>query len=68
MTVKLVLKKSPIHENTNAKITCDFGDERFRSAAGYRKKQRINARVALIFKSIIMLLIIFLGFIKSKPC
>ena len=19
-------KKSPIHENTNAKITCDFGD------------------------------------------
>ena len=30
--------------------------------------QRINARVALIFKSIIILLIVFLGFIKSKPC
>ena len=28
----------------------------------------INARVALIFKIIIILLIIFLGFIKSKPC
>ena len=27
------MKKSPIHENTNAKITCDFGDERFRIAA-----------------------------------
>ena len=26
-------KKSPIHENTNAKITCYFGDERFRIAA-----------------------------------
>ena len=25
--------KSPIHENTNAKIICDFGDERFRIAA-----------------------------------
>ena len=25
--------KSPIHENMNAKITCDFGDERFRIAA-----------------------------------
>ena len=21
-------KKSPIHENTNAKITCNFGDDR----------------------------------------
>ena len=25
-------KKSPTHENTNAKITWDFGDERFRIA------------------------------------
>ena len=24
--------KSPIHENTNAKITCDFGDDRCRIA------------------------------------
>ena len=31
-------------------------------------KKRINARVALIFKSIIILLIIFLGCIISKPC
>ena len=26
------MKKSLIHENTNAKITYDFGDERFRIA------------------------------------
>ena len=31
-------KKSPIHENTNAKITCDFGDERFRIAAARLEK------------------------------
>ena len=30
--------KSPIHENTNAKITCDFGDERFRIAAARLEK------------------------------
>ena len=68
-------KKSPIHENTNAKITCDFGDERFRIAAA-RLEKDIFVRTHLhtvrlvvrIFKSIMMLLIIFLGFIKSKPC
>ena len=31
-------KKSPIHENTNAKITCDFGDERVRIAAARLEK------------------------------
>ena len=31
-------KKSPIHENTNAKITCDFGDERFRIAVARLEK------------------------------
>ena len=31
-------KKSPIHENTNAKITCDFGDERCRIAAARLEK------------------------------
>ena len=30
--------KSPIHENTNAKINCDFGDERFRIAAARLEK------------------------------
>ena len=32
------------------------------------EQQSVVPRVALIFKSIIILLIIFLGFIKSKPC
>ena len=32
------------------------------------EQQSVGPRVALIFKSIITLLIIFLGFIKSKPC
>ena len=31
-------KKSPIHEKTNAKITCDFGDERSRIAAARLEK------------------------------
>ena len=31
-------KKSPIHVNTNAKITCDFGDERCRIAAARLEK------------------------------
>ena len=31
-------KKSQIRENTNAKITCDFGDERFRIAAARLEK------------------------------
>ena len=59
----------------NAKITCDFGDERFRIAAARLEKDLFvrtrlhTARLVVrIFKSIIMLLIIFLGFIKSKPC
>ena len=32
------------------------------------EQQSVGPRVALIFKSIIILLIIFLGFIKSKHC
>ena len=31
-------------------------------------KEPVCPRVELIFKIIIILLIIFLGFIKSKPC
>ena len=31
------------------------------------EQQSVGPRVALIFKSIIILLILFLGFIKSKP-
>ena len=30
--------KSPIHENTNAKITCDFGDDRCRIATELLEK------------------------------
>ena len=30
--------KSPIHENTNAKITCDFGDDRCRIASARIEK------------------------------
>ena len=39
-------KKSPIHENTNAKTTCDFGDERFRIAAA-RLEKDIFVRIHL---------------------
>ena len=59
----------------NAEITCDFGDERFRIVAARLEKDIFvrthlhTARLVVrIFKSINMLLIIFLGFIKSKPC
>ena len=31
-------KKSPIHENANAKITCDFGDDRCRIASARLEK------------------------------
>ena len=31
-------KKSPIYEKTNAKITCDFGDDRCRIAAARLEK------------------------------
>ena len=31
-------KKSPIHENTNAKITCAFGDDRCRIATARLEK------------------------------
>ena len=31
-------QKSPIHENTNAKITCDFGDDRCRIASARLEK------------------------------
>ena len=41
-----IRKKSPIHENTNAKITCDFGDERFRIAAA-RLEKDISVRTRL---------------------
>ena len=34
----------------------------------YTSKEPVCPRVELIFKIIIILLIIFLGFIKSKPC
>ena len=35
---------------------------------GITSKEPVCPRVELIFKIIIILLIIFLGFIKSKPC
>ena len=35
---------------------------------GYTSKEPVCPRVELILKIIIILLIIFLGFIKSKPC
>ena len=38
MNPKNTKKNSPIHENTNAKITCDFGDERFRIAVARLEK------------------------------
>ena len=31
-------KKSPIHDNTDANITCDFGDDRCRIAAARLEK------------------------------
>ena len=31
-------KKSPIHENMDANITCDFGDDRYRIAAARLEK------------------------------
>ena len=34
----------------------------------YTSKEPVCPRVELLFKIIIILLIIFLGFIKSKPC
>ena len=34
-------KKSPIHENTNAKITCDVGDDRCRIASARLEKDII---------------------------
>ena len=34
----------------------------------YTSKEPVCPRVELIFKVIVILLIIFLGFIKSKPC
>ena len=38
------------------------------SAIIYTSKEPVCPRVELILKIIIILLIIFLGFIKSKPC
>ena len=38
MSYKHEKQKSPIHENTNAKITCDFGDERCRIAVALLEK------------------------------
>ena len=39
-----------------------------RSVIGATSKEPVCPRVELILKIIIILLIIFLGFIKSKPC
>ena len=39
-----------------------------RPAIGNTSKEPVCPRVELILKIIIILLIIFLGFIKSKPC
>ena len=36
--IQQIRTKSPIHENTNAKITCDFGDERCCIAAARLEK------------------------------
>ena len=36
--IQKIRKKSLIHENTNAKITCDFGDEGCRIAAARLEK------------------------------
>ena len=37
-------------------------------ASNLTSKEPVCPRVEIIFKIIIILLIIFLGFIKSKPC
>ena len=39
-----------------------------KTTIGYTSKEPVCPRVELILKIIIILLIIFLGFIKSKPC
>ena len=41
-------KKSPIHENTNAKITCDFGDDRCRIASARLEKDMNHLHTARI--------------------
>ena len=41
---------------------------RFGTVIAYTSKEPVCPRVELILKIIIILLIIFLGFIKSKPC
>ena len=46
--------KSPIHENTNAKIACDFGDERFRIAAA-RLENNIFVRTHLHTSPIVVM-------------
>ena len=38
-------KKSPTHENTNAKIPCDFGDDRCRIAAARLEKDICEDRI-----------------------
>ena len=48
-------KKSPIHENTNANTTCDFGDDRCRITAARLKKDiyvRADYCVQLTYSSI----------------
>ena len=38
MLIQKIQKKSPIHENTNAKITCDLGHDRCRIASARLEK------------------------------
>ena len=38
LLIQQIQKKSPIHENMNAKITCDVGDDRCRIAAARLEK------------------------------
>ena len=51
-----VAKRACLHHNIGAR------------AIIYTSKEPVCPRVELILKIIIILLIIFLGFIKSKPC
>ena len=56
-------KKSPIHENSNAKITCDFGDERCRIAAA-RLEKDIFVRTHLHTSPIVVKISVDVDFLK----
>ena len=47
-------KKSPIHENTNAKIICDFGDDRCRIASARLEKDTIFVKTHLHMARIVV--------------